>query len=464
VGAAHAGREEPSTTGTAPWVTDANAALLTDLYELTMLQAYWREGMLDEAVFTLFVRRLPPSRNYLLVCGLDDALRYLERVRFDRDALDFLAGLGHFRPEFLEWLAAFRFTGDVYAVPEGTPVFADEPILEVVAPLPEAQLAETFVMNQVHFQTVIASKAARIVQAAEGRAVVDFGLRRMHGADAGIKAARACYVAGAAATSNVLAGRLYGVPVAGTMAHSYVQAHDRELDAFRSFAALYPTTILLVDTYDSIEGVKRVIALARELGDAFQVRGVRLDSGDLAALAFEARALLDEAGLSRVEIFASGGLDEHVIAGAVQRGAPISAFGVGSSMAVAQDAPALDIAYKLAAYGGTGRLKLSPGKGILPGQKQVFRREDGGIAAGDVIARWGEALPGRPLLVRVMERGARLPAGGATVEQARVRARSELERLPDRLRALAPADPPYPVTLSDALAGFRRRVAGAAGR
>ncbi|MBA2245624.1 MAG: nicotinate phosphoribosyltransferase, partial [Gemmatimonadetes bacterium] len=220
----------------AAWVTEENAALLTDLYQLTMLQAYWKLGMREEAVFSLFYRKLPQTRNYMLACGLDDALRYLETARFTRDALDYLATLGHLSEEFLRWLEGFRFTGDVFAIPEGTPVFPEEPILEVVAPIAEAQLIETFLMNQIHLQTVLAAKAARVVTAAAGRAVVDFGLRRMHGTDAGMKSARAFYIAGVAATSNVLAGQTYGIPVAGTMAHSYIQAHDREMDAFRDFA------------------------------------------------------------------------------------------------------------------------------------------------------------------------------------------------------------------------------------
>ena len=257
-----------------PWVDDRNAALLTDQYQLTMLQAYHREELVEDAVFSLFVRRLPPSRNFLLACGLDDALRYLETLRFDRDSLDYLASRNEFSREFVDWLAGLRFTGDVHALPEGTPVFAEEPILEVTAPLPEAQLVETFLMNQIHFQTVVATKAARVVHAAKGRTVVDFGLRRTHGTDAGVKAVRAYCIAGLAATSNVLAGRLYGVPASGTMAHSYIQAHGSELEAFRAFSELYPDTVLLVDTYDTLEGVRNVTALAAELGDAFRVSAI----------------------------------------------------------------------------------------------------------------------------------------------------------------------------------------------
>ena len=443
-----------------PWVSDDNAALLTDLYELTMLQAFWREGMDEDAVFSLHVRRLPRRRNFLLACGLADALRYLETVKFPADGLDYLSGLDEFSPAFLDWLEGFRFTGDVDAVPEGTPIFPDEPLLEVTAPIPEAQLVETFLMNQVHVQTVLASKAARVVAAAQGRPVVDFGLRRTHGTDAGMKAARAYHVAGVDATSNVLAGQVWGVPVTGTMAHSYVQAHDDELEAFREFAKLYPETILLVDTYDTLEGVRKVVELARGTGDEFRVSGIRLDSGDLAELAVRSREILDEAGLEDVDVFASGGLDEDEITGLLERGAPIDGFGVGTGMGVSRDAPALDIAYKLTSYAGKGRLKLSPGKRILPGRKQVFRREDeDGRALRDVVARAGEERAGRPLLEPVMRDGRTLPAGRGDLEAARERARREIGRLPGRIRRLEPADPPFPVRISDDLHAHQERVA-----
>jgi nicotinate phosphoribosyltransferase len=442
-----------------PWVDDANAPLLVDLYELTMAQAYWREGMAgEEAVFSLYFRELPKRRNYVVACGLADALRFLERLAFVGGHLEYLESLGHFAREFLDWLGALRFTGEVWAVPEGTPVFPEEPLLEVVGPIAAGQLAESFLMNQVCFQSVLASKAARVVTAAGGRAVVDFGLRRMHGADAGLKSARAFHVAGVTATSNVLAGRIYGVPVAGTMAHSYVQAHDDELEAFRAFARLYPETVLLVDTYDTLAGVRKVVELARELGADFRVRAIRLDSGDLAELARRSRELLDRAGLERVEIFASGGLDEDRIAELVAGGAPIDGFGVGTDLGVSRDAPVLDMAYKLTAYAGKGRLKTSPGKPILPGRKQVFRREEAGEAVGDVIARAGESGPGRPLLERVMADGRTLAEDPGDLERARERARREIGRLPARVRGLAAADPPYPVAVSAELAGYAAEV------
>jgi nicotinate phosphoribosyltransferase len=440
-------------------VNDANVALLTDLYELTMARAYWREGLEGEAVFSLFVRRLPPSRNYLLACGLEEALRYLETLSFGPEAIATLRGLPEISNGFLDWLARLRFTGDVWAVPEGTPVFADEPILEVVAPIAQGQLVETYLTNQVHLQTLLASKASRVVHAAAGRAVVDFGLRRMQGADAGVKSARAFAIAGVGATSNVLAGRLFGIPVTGTMAHSYVQAHATEDAAFQKFARLYPGTTLLVDTYDTLAGVKKVARLAREHPE-FEIRGIRLDSGDLASLAFEARRILDDAGLEGVQIFASGGLDEHAVARLVSAGAPISGFGVGTAMGVSQDEPSLDVAYKLTAYAGRGRVKLSPGKKLMPGRKQIFRVEEGGRAVRDVIARANESCGGRRLLVKVLEKGRRMPGADSDWREARQRAAREVALLPDRVQAIEPADPPYPIEWSRELRRYYERVAG----
>jgi nicotinate phosphoribosyltransferase len=343
-------------------------------------------------------------------------------------------------------------------MPEGAPVFPNEPLLQVEAPLPEAQLAETFLMNQIHFQTLAASKAARVVRAAQGRTVVDFGMRRMHGTDAGLKGARAFHLAGVDATSNVLAGKVYGVPVAGTMAHSLVQAFDDERDAFQAFAKSFPGSILLVDTYDTLEGVRRVIELVRAQGSPFDVRGIRLDSGDLGALAREARTLLDAAGLARFEIFASGNLDEHAIASLVAQGAPIDGFGVGSRMGVSEDAPYLDMAYKLSSYAGLGRIKLSPQKSNLPGPKQVFRTQRGGRATGDVLAARGESVEGRPLLVPVMRAGERTEASAVSLLEARQRARDELSHLPEACLRLEAMETPYPVELSPALAAETERL------
>jgi nicotinate phosphoribosyltransferase len=442
-------------------VSDANQALLTDLYQLTMVQAYWAEEMHGEAVFTLFCRRLPDSRNFLLASGLADALRYLEQIRFSADAIRHLASLGTFKPTFLEWLQGFRFTGDVFAVPEGTPLFADEPILEIVAPLPEAQFVETFVMNQVHLEMVIASKAARVVAAAGGRRLVDFALRRTHGTDAGLKVARATFLAGFDGTSNVLAGQIYGIPVYGTMAHSYVQAHDGELDAFRAFVRLYPETTLLVDTYDTMAGVGKVVAIARELGPAFRVRAIRLDSGDVHDLATRARRALDEAGLRDVTIFATSGLDEYQIADLVRRGAPIDGFGIGNAVGVSSDEPSLDVVYKLTSYRGVGRVKTSPGKPVLPGRKQVYRIEEGGKAVRDVVGRADEQCGGRPLLAPVRQRGLRL-ASVEPLEISRARALHELARLPDRVRGLDKSSDGYRVDVSAALQEYQRQTITAA--
>ena len=418
------------------WVHDGNAALLTDLYELTMLQSYFDSGMAAEAVFDLFIRRLPHKRNYLVAGGLEDALHYLETACFDVESVSYLKSLNLFSAGFLDSLRAFRFTGDVFAVPEGTIVFANEPILEVIAPLPEAQLVETFLLNQIHWQTLAASKASRVVTAAQGRTVVDFGLRRMHGLDAGVKAARAFYIAGVEATSNVLAGRIYGIPVAGTMAHSYVQASDSEMESFRNFVRTYPSTSLIVDTYDTLEGVRHVVQLARELGGDFRVRGIRLDSGDLAALSREARQILDDGGLNRLEIFASSGLDEYAIEKLIADGAPITGFGVGAKMGVSADSPYLDSAYKLVEYAGEPRIKLSVGKITLPGRKQVFRQQ-----GHDIIALAGERRDGEPLLVQVMSGGRRLNAGQTSVEDARRRCAQQLQVLPPRLRGLTTVEP-----------------------
>jgi len=431
------------------------AALYADLYQLTMLQAYWREGMDETAVFDLFVRRLK-DRNYLLACGLEQALAHLETLSFSEAALDYLDEQGQFGDDFLDWLADFAFTGDVYAVPEGTPVFPDEPIVEVVAPIAEAQLVETFLLNQITFQTNVASKAARVVSAAQAggkdRLVADFGMRRLHGTDAAQKAARACYVAGVDATSNVAAGQAYDIPITGTMAHSYVEAHDTEMDAFRAFADLYPETILLVDTYDTLDGVRKVIDLAAERGEDFRVRGIRLDSGDLAALAHDARRLLDDAGLEDVRIVASGGLDEYTIQDLLDQGAPIDGFGVGTKMGTVADQPGLDSAYKLCGYAGQPRMKLSQHKSNLPGRKQIVRQYEGGTAVRDVIAAHDEQHAGTSLLDRVMAGGERTDAGRSRpLNAVREHAAARTAELPPRLRALDPDAGDYDVEVSEAL-------------
>ena len=436
---------------------DPGGALFTDFYELAMLQSCFERGLERTAVFELFARSLPAERNYLLACGLADALAWLEALAFGPPELAALERLG-FPARFLDRLAALRFTGDVYAMPEGTPAFAGEPLLAVEAPLPEAQIAETYLLNQLHFQTLVASAGARVVEAAAGRPVADFGARRAHGEDAALKAARALYVAGAASTSNVAAGARYGIPVGGTMAHSYVQAHGGDLAAFRAFAATHPGATLLVDTYDAIAGVRAAIALARE-SPALRPGAIRIDSGPLAELAAEARRLLDAAGLTETRIVASGGLDERSVAALVRAGAPIDAFGVGTRVVTSASAPSFDAVYKLAAYGGEGRVKRSPGKATLPGRKQVFRRRDArGEAAGDAIAAADERLDGEPLLAPVMRGGERLEEGAEPLARARERAAAEIARLPERLRRLEPASPPYAVEVSAALRAAAARL------
>jgi nicotinate phosphoribosyltransferase len=435
-------------------------ALVIDLYELTMMQAYHLDGIEGRATFDLFVRRLPAGRDFLLVAGLATVLEHLEAIRFTATDLEYLESLGQFRSEFLERLQGLRFSGDVAAMPEGTVAFAGEPILRVTAPIIEAQLLETVLMNLIHLQTLIASKAARVVLAADGRGLVDFGLRRTHGTESGLFGARASRIAGFSATSNVEAGQRFGIPVTGTMAHSYVQAHSDEVEAFRSFVNTYPETVLLVDTYDTLRGVDRVIALADDLGDAFRVRAIRLDSGNLAQLAAEARERLDAAGLEKVQIFASGNLDEAGVQELVRAGAPIDAFGIGTRLGTSEDAPNLDIVYKLAQLDDRPLLKLSTDKGTLPGIKQVWRNEDeDGVVVGDTLGLADEELPGRPLLVPVMEDGLRLAAGDERLDAARNRAADELQRLPDAMRRLDTGLEPYPVVVSERLLSLRDELA-----
>jgi nicotinate phosphoribosyltransferase len=360
-------------------------ALLTDLYELTMAASYFALGYNDLACFSLSVRRMPARRGFLVAAGLERLLEALEDFHFAPDAIDYLKSLQLFKPDFLAFLAAIRFTGEIYALPEGTVFFGEEPLLEVRAPLIEAQLIETLVINQIGMASLIASKAARCVIAAAGRRLVDFGLRRSDGADAGLIAARSSYLAGFIGTSNVLAGRRYGIPLYGTMAHSYVMAHDNEREAFEHFVSMFPQlSTLLIDTYDSLRGLDNAIAVARDLKErGGKLQAVRIDSGDLADLAIRARRILDQNGLQDVPIFASGNLDEYKVHALIQAGAPIDAFGVGTEMVVSADAPSLDIAYKLAEYKGVPRIKTSAGKLTLPGRKQVFRalNHSGGFLA-----------------------------------------------------------------------------------
>lgn len=440
-----------------------HSGLLVDLYQLTMGESYVREGYADrEATFSLFFRTLPSGWGYALAAGLESALRYLEALRYEEADLAFLEGTGRFSSAFLDRLSAFRFSGTLRALPEGTPVFPNEPLLEVTAPLLEAQIAETMVLNEVHLQTLIASKAVRSVEAAGGARLVDFALRRTHGGEAGLKVARASYLAGFDATSDVLAGRVYGIPIAGTMAHSYIEAFGDETEAFRAFARAYPDdAILLVDTYDTIEGTRRAIAVARELAAAgHRLRGVRLDSGDLLTLSREVRALLDEAGLREAMVFASGGLDERGIAELRAAGAPIGGFGVGTKMGVSADAPFLDMVYKLVELEGRPVLKLSEGKATLPGRKQVWRVSEGGVAVQDILGLEGGDADGEPLLVEVMRDGS--PVWDEPLAACRDRARLAREALPEGVRSLDATL--YEVRLTPDLERLRRDLSAATSR
>jgi nicotinate phosphoribosyltransferase len=416
-------------------------SLLTDLYELNMASSYLRRGMNGVATFSLYVRRLPPGRAFLVAAGIDKCLSWLEELRFDEEELEYLAALG-FDSTAIEAFRGLRFTGEVWAVPEGRIVFAEEPLAEVSAPIAEAQLAETFLLNQLTFQTAIASKAARCRLAGAGRVeLVEFGFRRTQGIEAAMSVARITGLVGFAATSNVEAARRYGLAPAGTMAHSYIEAFPTEREAFRAFASDLPAaTTFLVDTYDTLGGVAHAIEVTKELGIASRA-AVRLDSGDLVALAYEARRMLDEAGLEDVRIFVSGGLDERDIRRMLGAGAPIDAVGVGTRLGVSADAPYLDSAYKLVDYGGRPVMKLSVGKVTFPGAKQVFRAP----GMRDLLGLRDEASPAgtERLLEHVMSAGRRLgPAG--SLESSRRCFESDLSALPVSLRDLDAAAPAGP--------------------
>jgi nicotinate phosphoribosyltransferase len=439
-----------------------SGALLTDFYQLTMAHAYFELEMHEIAVFELFVRRLPPTRRFLIAAGLAQALEYAEELRFAEEDLEFLAGLGSFPRRFLDYLRGVRFTGSIEAMAEGTPCFADEPILRVTAPILEAQLLESRLLNIIHFQTLIASKAARCVLAARGRRLVDFGMRRAHEADAAILAARAAYLAGFDATATVEAGRRFGIPLSGTLAHSFIEAHDDEAEAFRHFAETRPgATTLLIDTYDTARAASRVASLAQSLraaGSDRRIQSVRIDSGDLAALSREVRAILDAGGCPDIQIVLSGGLDEFDIDALVSGGAPVDAFGVGTSLDVSSDAPALDIAYKLQAYAGRPRRKLSPAKVTWPGAKQVFRKLGAsGEPLHDRITLADESAEGEPLLAAVMREGRRI-GSQVPLDAIREHCREGLHSLPSGVTDLSAGPSPFPVARSEALEALAARL------
>lgn len=450
----------------------AASALTTDQYELTMAASYLSQSMNKPATFDLFVRRLPASRRFLVAAGIADALAYLENLRFTESDIAYLRGLGTFGDDFLDYLVDFRFTGDVWAIPEGEVCFPGEPLMRVEAPLIEAQIIETALLTTIGHPTLVASKAARVALAAGERDFVDFAARRTHGPEAALRGARAAYLAGAAATSNVYAGKQYGVPLSGTMAHSYVMAFEDERDAFRSFARDFPhTAVLLIDTYDTVEGARRAVEVAHELrAEGIAVKAVRIDSGDLAQLSTQVREVLDAGGCEDVRIVVSGDLNEYRIGSLLAAGAPIDSFGVGTEMGVSADAPALSAVYKLVEYDGRPVLKLSTDKESLPGRKQLWREyasgpDDAQVLVGDVVGLEGETgIPGQPLLEHVMADGeitsnctwASSPgstsnAATAVLADARERRARGLATLPAQFRSLADSDEPSPVKTSPAL-------------
>ena len=440
----------------------ATDALFTDFYELTMAQAYWRSGVTGHASFSLFFRRSPPGRGYLVFAGLETILDFLEEFRFSADDLEFLASLGQFEPDFLDYLIDLEFTGQVRAMREGTICFPNEPVIEVSAPVIEAQIIETFLLNQATFQTNVASKAARVVLAAGGRTVVDFGARRAHGTDAAMLLARSAYLSGAVGTSNVKAAARYNIEPVGTMAHSFVMAFEHEADSFRAYAGTFPeSSTFLVDTYDPVAGLRNAVEVGLEMAARGQrLVGIRLDSGDLKELAAIARSMLDDAGLTGASVVVSGGLDEFEVEDLVLAGAPIDGFGIGTKLGVAADAPYLDSAYKLVEYLSRPVLKLSADKQTLPGCKQVFRTADhDGTYAGDVIARLEEGPPDDNsfhLLEPVMADGRRTKPS-PSLDALRSEFVRSIQKLPTPYLSLRRPDT-YPVEVSDGLRSLQTEV------
>lgn len=445
---------EVRTTHTAPRLS----GLATDLYQLTMAAGYFVNRRNERSTFELFIRRLPENRSYLIVAGLEQALSYLRTLSFNREEIDYLRRqpvFAHVSGDFFDYLADFRFSGEVWALPEGTVAFPGEPLLRVTAPLIEAQIVETFLLSTINFQTMIASKASRVVQAADGRGVIEFGTRRAHGMAAGIYAARAAFIGGCIGTSNVEAGYLFGVPVYGTAAHSWTLAFEKEMDAFRAYHNVFPeSTTLLLDTYDTLQAAR----LATEFG--LQLRGVRLDSGDIGALAKQVRAILDEAGMKETRILASNDLDEFKIAELLAAEAPVDLFGVGTELSTSRDAPALSGVYKLVEVEFPDRvepkMKLSREKATYPHRKQVWRESDGeGNFLRDVIAMADESgLAGQALLTPVMREG-ELIEPLPNLEQIQRHSKQQLAKLPQRFKQIRDAET-YPVRFSDEL--FRRRT------
>ncbi len=434
-------------------------AVLTDLYQLAMLKAYHDQDMNQTAVFEFYIRNLPAQRNFLMAAGLEQVLEYLETLQFTPQERDWLKNSGRFPTDFVDALKDFRFTGDVDALPEGTIFFGNEPVLRITAPLPQAQLAESRIINILQMQTMAASKAARMVLSAPGKTLLDFGLRRAHGSEAGLFVARASYLAGFNGSATVPAEPFYGVPVFGTMAHSYIQTHQDEATAFKNFAHSWPdTAIFLLDTYDTIKAAHKVIAVARDLKkEGISIHGVRLDSGDLAQQAKQVRSILDEGGLQDTKIFASGNLDEYALEQMIAQQAPIDGFGIGTRLAVSEDAPTLECVYKMQEYDGQPKRKRSEGKATWPGKKQIFRTFDAqGKMQEDHLAIEDEPLPGEPLLKPCMRNGKRL-SPPAPLEQLRTHAARQLDQLPETLRSLK-QESPYPVHISQKIRQLADRL------
>jgi nicotinate phosphoribosyltransferase len=434
--------------------------LLTDLYELTMAQSYFKQRHNEQATFSLFIRKYPSDRGYFVSCGLEDVVRFLEGFHFSIGAIDMLRNTGILADDFLEYLQKLRFSGEVRAIPEGSLFFCDEPVLELTAPLIEAQLVETLIINQMNLQSMLAGKAARCVYAARGRRLIDFSLRRTQGLDAGMKMARSGYIAGISATSNVLAGTKYGIPLSGTMAHSYVSSYEQEIEAFRAFVQDFQErSILLIETYNAIAGAHKAVQVAQEMAArGRKLQGVRIDSGDLLELGREVRSILDQAGLSDVQLIGSGGLDEFDLDELTRREAPYDAYGVGTKMGVSGDAPWTDMAYKLVSYGGRPVLKLSAGKASLPGPKQVLRYMENGKMQHDMIALNGEGMGGgKPLLKTVMTGGC-ITGALPSLQEMRERFQDEFSRLDEKYKAIR--DPEiYPVQISPELQLLKERLA-----
>jgi nicotinate phosphoribosyltransferase len=414
--------------------------------------------MEELAVFQFFVRKLPKNRGYLVAAGLSQVLTYLEQLRFSSDEIEWLAGTGQFKPAVLDRLETLKFTGDVHAMPEGTVFFQNEPILRITAPLPEAQLIESRIINLLHFQTLIASKAARSVFIAPDKLLVDFGMRRAHGSEAALLAARASYLVGFTGSSTVAAGMHFGIPVFGTMAHSFIQTYTRESQAFAHFAEANPdNVVLLIDTYDTEAGAQKVVDLAPTLhAQGIKIKSVRLDSGDLADHARKVRMILDRGGLNDTTIFASGNIDEYKLEELMAQQAPIDGFGIGTHMDTSADAPYLDSAYKLQEYEGIARRKRSEGKATWPGRKQVYRNYDNGVMSGDTVTVENAPCAGQPLLQLVMQSG-KTVARQPTLIEAREYARRQLNGLPMTLRQLSNT-PEYPVTISAELQALAKTV------